>query len=989
MQRLNYKSKGRSQAGSCNQQDSTTKYFLSIGLIIVILILIFQVGAKTALAKNPASLNQKLARLQAWESPKNLSHSGAASQPRVFAGPKETLQVFWIDRFDGLVSSVYDGKVWSDAFLANITGPEKILSESNDMPFLIADHTGWVHAFWIVTVQPVNGEGNSSKSSLNSLYHSKMPFGGSVWSTAELLAEDALVFSVDAPLDGGLRLAYIRRINSELNPSGVYYKKLNSGSEGWEASQNIYKSIYYRLLAPGDGSVSITDDGDGHSFIVWKDPFKAQTFISTSTDHGLSWAGPNLLGESQNQSASINLGAMPGTVLAIWQTPEAGRCSLNQQTWLGPTTEPAAVQSESNTEAEPATDWSSPEQIFPYLENCPSSNRFLTELEENTPSGKTSLYWLWGEGSSSLSISAWAADISEWSIPLVDSFRFENPEGSGQTVLGDLHAAMTDGRLALTGSDSNGEIWITRSERTIEDFIYAPPSAWSAAQAVTNNGQTALDPAMVMDSRGVTHLIWVQPKDIESDYNRLGAALIYSQTTNSFPENRQEGAAARVVLSDQVEIFPGNPNEIIRQPALLVDEGTAGNPEGIQTPSESATLLHLVWSGGEQGDIMYSRAPLDNAEAASEWFSTQVVSSSAYASWPQIGMDASQRLYILYTVSLNEERGLYLTISQDHGQTWEPARRIFDGAAAGMQAVDHPTLLASGDGILHIAWVETTPAGSHTTQGIYYSVSKDGGLTWSDPLILAGPGYDWPRLSLAGGQLHLIYAEIAPIGGLIWHRSRPIDRNWIAGSPQPNPTSPVETLTPQNPGDENLWSLAQRVPGWNIVALPYGLAVDGTPENGSLHLAGNDQFSNTLIYSVWKDGSWGTSENFTPPKGTVQLSSSAIVGGGGSSIAATRPEGEKLAVAWLERNSSALFLTTREIDKIDIPIVPAIIPTAAPTATLAPNATIFIPTPTPDLNRVPPPNGATQAPLIIGGTLAAIFVISLFAGRLVSRNRKK
>ena len=51
--------------------------------------------------------------LQTGDSPVNLSHSGAASQPRVVAGLEGVLQAFWIDHFDGLMTSIYDGVTWS------------------------------------------------------------------------------------------------------------------------------------------------------------------------------------------------------------------------------------------------------------------------------------------------------------------------------------------------------------------------------------------------------------------------------------------------------------------------------------------------------------------------------------------------------------------------------------------------------------------------------------------------------------------------------------------------------------------------------------------------------------------------------------------------------------------------------------------------------------------------------------------------------------
>ena len=76
--------------------------------------------------------------------PANLSQSGAASQPRLLAGPDGKLQAFWWDRFDGLTTATFDGQKWS--------APQPALIASKflvNTPLLIADQTGWIHAFWL------------------------------------------------------------------------------------------------------------------------------------------------------------------------------------------------------------------------------------------------------------------------------------------------------------------------------------------------------------------------------------------------------------------------------------------------------------------------------------------------------------------------------------------------------------------------------------------------------------------------------------------------------------------------------------------------------------------------------------------------------------------------------------------------------------------------------------------------------------------------
>ena len=60
-----------------------------------------------------------------WGEPVNLSRSGAATLPQIAAAPDGTLQAFWWDQFDGLMTTISDGAIfaggaWSEPALAPI-----------------------------------------------------------------------------------------------------------------------------------------------------------------------------------------------------------------------------------------------------------------------------------------------------------------------------------------------------------------------------------------------------------------------------------------------------------------------------------------------------------------------------------------------------------------------------------------------------------------------------------------------------------------------------------------------------------------------------------------------------------------------------------------------------------------------------------------------------------------------------------------------------
>lgn len=849
-----------------------------------------------------------------WSQPANLSQSGAASQPRVVIGPGGAqMQAFWLDRFDGLVSATYDGLAWSQPQLSPLpsTSQDRTQPAPAIMPFLVADGVGTVHAFW----QQVDTD-TYPNFQPNNLYTSRMPLGSAAWSAPELIAEDALVFDVYASSSGGLDLAYIRRLNTAAAPAGVFVRLLDPGASAWGPAIVVYSSIYYRLLLPGETAIQISDQGGSILDLIWNDAERDELFQSRSIDRGVIWSAPALFGDPDLQPVNPRLSSLTSTTIALWQASTVSRCSLYQQ--------------EASSGA-----WEAPFAVLTELENCPAGDSLWPQA------GDDRIYWVWGEGTSGLSLTVWETAQTQWASPINLTFSFEDAANNRLVTLGDLHTAIAGNTMVVVGNDANGEIWATISTTSLSDLIFAPPPPWAPPERVSPVAQSANSAVVAMDDTGRAHLVWVQPLE----QSAIGASILYSSWDSAAANQSQ-------LPDNSTVIFPGNPNQIIRQPAVLADA--------------RAQLLHLVWSGAEQGEIQYSRAPLERAGSPNEWFAAQTLSTSPYATWPHLAQDANGKLYVVYAVAVNEERGIYLTQSTDSGQTWSDPQRVVNPATSGLQSVDHPALAASPDGALHLTWVETAPSGNGLPQGIFYASSTDGGQTWSSPAVLTGPGYDLPELWVSGAQLHLFYAQISAENGIIWQRQL--------------------SLAGAAPESEAVWSPAARLPGWDEVSLPYGVAKDGPPSSGTLHLVGLSALDSTLVYSAWSAGVWLGPETYPlpgikPPLAGVQ--------------AATRPQAGVLAVALLAQDPEvkevtrpALYFTNRSVSAAEAPLLPTaqVTPTAVPT--LEPTATIYIPTPTPDLNRIPGPSGVTsQWPLFAGVGLAAALIGGAFFIRYL-RNRR-
>ena len=390
-----------------------------------------------------------------------------------------------------------------------------------------------------------------------------------------------------------------------------------------------------------------------------------------------------------------------------------------------------------------------------------------------------------------------------------------------------------------------------------------------------------------------------------------------------------------------------------RQPALAVDR------QGV---------LHLVWSGGAAGEILYIRAKVAEAGGMGGWSTPlSLPMPTVVGSWPQIAVDSTGGLLAAYAVPLNEERGIYVTRSSDEGETWTPAHVVFDAEEAGWAIVDRPSLAASDDGSLHIAWVKAAPPDTWRPQGIYYALSRDG-TAWTEPIWVAGPGSQWPRVSAGAGIVHLIYT--ASDGGA-WHRVAPVDRaDEMAG-----------------------WSVPARVQGFERVEGPLGVTSGG---GGILHLLGGSEDADGLVHSSWDGERWVAQSGLPlgPSVDGVLGAAGAFQAGGRLLAVAARTVFESEGVT-----TAAILVSQREIGGQGEPDIATPSPTATAAKGAEPPAAVgtteaaveatAMPSATPDLSSGPDGPTSPYGPLLVGGGLAAVAVCGLLAVRSLRSRRRR
>ena len=77
-----------------------------------------------------------------------------------------------------------------------------------------------------------------------------------------------------------------------------------------------------------------------------------------------------------------------------------------------------------------------------------------------------------------------------------------------------------------------------------------------------------------------------------------------------------------------------------------------------------------------------------------------------------------------FSIPVNESRGIYLTRSEDMGESWQEPILVFDGVDAGWDVVGAPQVVMSDDGVLHLLWTkQILLADGVTAQALYYTRS--------------------------------------------------------------------------------------------------------------------------------------------------------------------------------------------------------------------------------------------------------------------------
>ena len=182
--------------------------------------------------------------------------------------------------------------------------------------------------------------------------------------------------------------------------------------------------------------------------------------------------------------------------------------------------------------------------------------------------------------------------------------------------------------------------------------------------------------------------------------------------------------------------------------------------------------ISLVWKDEAARKLHYTWAVADQAGSALEWAAlADLPVDEMTADMPDLVIDPSGTLFVVYAVPINETRGVYLLSSTDGGKNWSDPQMILDGIQAGLEVVQEPMLRAGSDGSLHLLVGDGMLNVSGVMNRALYLQSTDHGATWTEPQSVSSRRVKQYRLlTAAPNTVHRIWQEESEQGDVVYHQ---------------------------------------------------------------------------------------------------------------------------------------------------------------------------------------------------------------------------
>lgn len=847
-----------------------------------------------------------------WEVPTNVSRSGSADSPRMVVDSDGIIYLFWKDEFAGYKYAQSSETGWTEP--ANISAP---FSENNSDLKLAIDSTNTIHAVWI---------DNVSKRLMYSSTRIKSLMPQVTWLQRMYLASSVLAFNMEIDGNDRVHIAFIQSEDLNQKPAGVYYLSF-AGSPQTDTTL-LFTSPYFRIGDAGSGvqeettvlpslDISILQkDEQSTVAVIWSIPQTRRVYMIQSTNQR-DWDNAIEL----ETPAEMPGGAVPQyvklkftdqQVIAIWQAHQSGESCV-------------AYFRYSDDEGK---NWSPRQVVFPDINSCIENSQIFVE-----PGQPVLLYT---EMNQVIHLSTW--DNASWSTPAPQNTvnSFIDTETLNAVDLSCFQPIIQGGRILISGCDRGigGDIWIIAGSINRLLVQEENTTGWARLKVLRANSSQYNSPALIA-SGDEFHAFWSQPSSIEStDYG----VEIY----HSIFEKEGEVSTALILASP------------------------SGRADPLTVDMDDEQHLLVVWNGGATGDSYFSQAHADFSRSPTEWSSPILIHPDRTRTYqPQVYAGANNRIYVAYATPINEARGIYLTTTDDLGQTWSSPVQAFDATQEDCEMLDQVKLQLTGNETIHISWVCQTQPGGIGAVALWSVHSKDQGSTWSSPIMVSARKVLWSQLIATRGDIaHLLWKDYANGRIHFWHA--------VFSS------------------EDDLWRPPEQITSLDGDVGTTGAAIDSAQQVYLVHFS-NMLNQSTLNFWWWNGSIWISGEPFELRRehiNDVQNLSVLLTSQGQLSVlfsARQAAEGQ---------NYPILFFTSLQLEIPDNPVISIptadaqlaaptaqLVPTVTPTVAIAPTATLDIST----IDTSSPVQSNTWGGIILGIALVTI----LIAGVVIIEARKK
>jgi hypothetical protein len=559
------------------------------------------------------------------------------------------------------------------------------------------------------------------------------------WSAVTNLATEVVTFAVAEDANHRLLVAYVRARETSAAPAGIYSLQSQVSGAAWDSPTAVYESPYFRtLLAPDDDTgpdagaraalahvdiAAAAQNGATQVYITWDQPGLNQVFLARSADGGGSWSEPAIIdgpdaGSPYKVPQRLRVSANGSTVLLLWNAGLAG----------GFCTESYRVSNDGGA------NWQTSGDVLAGTTTCPEAVQLLPQ-----PDGVTLLLaTLQGQAY----LLAWNGQ--QWSLPQGQSqlAGFLNPTSFNFVDLDCLRAASFAGELYVVGCEAGtpGDIWFrSRGLSAVSDW-FAPPSGWGSPLVTAVGAEAIHGLAVSARPDGTVQATWTQPT--REDVTPAGIRLLQAAW--------HDGA-----LSGPFEVFGQLPSPV----------------NYLETGIDAGGRLLAFWSAGASQAVYFSGVEALQAGTAADWSAPEtLLSADVTAIGAQVAAGEGRQAFVVYSVPLNEARGIYVARSENRGASWSEPIQVSDGATAGCPMVDAPSLAVTNGSHLHVMWTCSTLPGGAGPLTLYSARSLDAGQTWLPAERRLERPITWSQIAAsAPGLLHQVWQETDRSGSSLWH----------------------------------------------------------------------------------------------------------------------------------------------------------------------------------------------------------------------------